>query len=410
MRRGMTLIELMVTVAVVAIALTVALGALLGFKQLVLLNNLKRETATQVRQAARFLERDLRLAGFGLEPALAFDFTVYAGLGSYCGGSPGGEAGSNPCPAARDRIDGSDELVFYARNPEYWGGDLAGEPEGMAWAVLATDAAAVTLSAHGGEYFGRGQILQLVCSGGAGSVYARVSQTTRVGAPGAAVVPVEGAVDGDPFTQSPATLLGDCGGVARAFLVERFRYFVEPAAVLADGSTSSFLMLDKGVDRNEDGQLDARDLIPIAPGLTDLQVAYLRPEPEPTEVGTAEGVPISFCSASERPLMGPSSCPGGLRVVQFTAGAGASDYPQYSYLSAGARSGLRLGPDGGNIVGVRLGLVGRSVSQASTRNTHPLLLNRAALGPDEQDQPFVYSTTELMVTTPNLHVRGLAYL
>ncbi len=51
-------------------------------------------------------------AGYGMAPSLAFDFNRYTG----------------PCPpllvsgsgCKRDRVDDSDELVFYARNPSYW--------------------------------------------------------------------------------------------------------------------------------------------------------------------------------------------------------------------------------------------------------------------------------------------------
>lgn len=408
-RRGVTLIELLVAMAILGVVVVVGMNALLGFKRVVEIANHRRLTHTQVRQAALFLDRDLRLAGYAMEPALALDFSVYAGSGTYCGSAPGVSAATNTCPSRRDRTDGPDELVFYARNPEYWGGDLASEPEGHAWTFTSATASSLTLSAHGGEYFARGQILQLVCSGGTTSAYVRVATSRSVGTAGATTLSLEAAVAGDPYTQSPEPFVASCAGAARVFQVERFRYFVDPAVVLGDGSTAPFLMLDRGVDRNQDDVVNGFDLIPVAQGIVDLQVSYLRPEPTLTEVGATRGVSIGWCDAAARPISGPGACAGGLRLVQFSAGAGASDYANYTYFvpSAGA---LRSGPDAANVASIRIALVGRSLSSTPATESHPLLLNRSELAPEELDQNAVFGTTELTVPTPNLQSRGLTFL
>lgn len=411
-RRGTTLIELMISLAILAILLSIAVATLLALSTVIRVSNLRRATASIVRQAARTLERDLSMAGYGIEPALAFDFTIYQGAGAYyCGGGPGGDVTGNSCPGIRDRIDRPDEVVFYARNPEYWGGDLGSEPEGKAWGVTGADADSVTISAHGGEAMRRGQILQLVCSGGTASAYVRVSRTTKPGM-GSVDVPIEAAVAGDPFTQSGAQFWAACGGLARAFQVDRYRYYIDPAVVLADGSTAPFLMLDHGVDRNEDGGIDVKDAIPIAPGITDLQLSYVRPE-DPAglvQVGGTSATLTAWCSNSSRPVTGPGSCPGGLRVVNFLADKGAGDYPSFSYLMVSAGAGLRKGADAANVTAVHVGVSGRSLTKAPVFETQPLLLNRSTLQPTDIKQPYVYDSAQLMVITPNLQARGLTFL
>ncbi|HET9452240.1 MAG TPA: hypothetical protein VFO83_15225 [Aggregicoccus sp.] len=405
---GTTLIEMMVTVVLVSFVMVLVFQTLLGFRALTQATHLRRQTAATARQALRFLEQDLQGVGYGLEPALGLDFTVYQGGGAYCGASPGGDVTASPCPALRDRIDGPDELVFYARNPGYWGGDLGGAPEGKAWSVVSASSSDVTLEAHGGEYFGRGQLLQLVCSGGDRHAYVRVSASLTVAAAGATSVTLESAVPGDPFTQSADTFLSDCGSVARAFLVDRFRYYVDPAVVLADGSTGSFLMLDRGVDRNGDDALDATDLIPIAAGIVDLQVSYIRPQPALVEVGASSGTALGFCNLDSRPPSAITPCAGGLGVVQFSAGAGAGDNQGFGYLETGGA--LRQAPHAANVAAVHVALVARSASRSDALQSQPLLLNRSELPASALDQPFVYSTAESVVSTPNLQARGLSFL
>jgi hypothetical protein len=406
--RGTTLIETMVTVALVSLVMALTFQTLLGFRALTQATHLRRQTAATARQALRFLEQDLQGLAYGIEPALALDFTVYQGNGAYCGASPGGDVTASPCPAQRDRIDGPDELVFYARNPGYWGGDLGGPPEGKAWSIVAASSSDLTLDAHGGEYLGRGQLLQLVCSGGARHTYVRVRDSVSLTAAGATAIALESAVAGDPFTQNAGVFMTQCGSVARAFLVDRFRYYVDPAVVLADGSTAPFLMLDRGVDRNGDGVLDAKDLVPIAQGIVDLQVSYVRPQPALVEVGATSGTALAFCNLTARPVNGPTVCAGGLGVVQFSAGAGAADYQGFSYLPGGG--GLRGSPHAANVAAVHVALVARSSARAETRQSQPLLLNRSELPASAQDQPFFYSVAESAISTPNLQARGLSFL
>jgi type II secretory pathway pseudopilin PulG len=405
---GTTLIEMMVTVALVSFVMALVFQTLLGFRALTQATHLRRQTAATARQALRFLEQDLQGVGYGIEPALALDFSVYQGSGAYCGPGPGGDVAASTCPALRDRIDGPDELVFYARNPGYWGGDLGGAPEGKAWSVLSASGTALTLEAHGGEYFGRGQLLQLGCSGGARHAYVRVSGSVSLGVAGANPVPLEAVVPGDPFTQSADSFMTDCGSVARAFLVDRFRYYVDPAVVLADGSTGSFLMLDRGVDRNGDDALDAEDLIPIAPGIVDLQVSYVRPEPALVEVGASSGTALGLCNLGSRPPNALAPCAGGLGVVQFSAGAGAADYEGFGYLNTGGA--LRQAPHAANVAAVHVALVARSTSRSEGLQSQPLLLNRSELPGSALNQPFSYSTAESAVSTPNLQARGLSFL
>jgi type IV pilus assembly protein PilW len=429
--RGVTLIELLVSLAIVGMVLGSALSALVGYQRYTKDINQKRRTQSAARFGASNIERDMRLAGYGMEPAMAFDFTVYDSNGNNCADT-GGSGLVNVCALRRDKIDGPDEIVFYGRNPEYWGADMAGAPEGRAWAVTASAGNTLTLTIHGGEYFGRGQILQLVCPGGAGSLYTQLSITYdfRNTAAGPQTLNTTPAVPGDPYQQSPGTFVtANCGGQARAFLIERFRYYVEPNTRLADGTTDSFLILDKGVDRDNDGDIDNNDLIPVARNVVDLQVAYVRPEPALTEVGAEAGKKIKFCDLTDRPVYTglPTALLGvcadgagvpGLRVVNYAQAPGASAYSSFSYLNAPrlqipgqaltANTFLRVSPDAANINGVHVVVVSISQDAVSNTDSFPLSLNRN--GQPAVRQNVSYSVSETIVPIENTRSRSLSYL
>ena len=302
--RGVTLVELMVGLAVVSVVLAMAGTALVSTMQVVNRGARQRGSQSQARAAAAFVERSLRMAGLGIDPALAFDFSVYRGLGASCA-SPGRVPPSADCQ--RDFADRPDELVFYARDPAYWGSIADAATEGRAWTVAAADAAGstLTLTLHGGEVLLPGQILQVVCSGGAKVAY--VTNQTRVNNPARGTVQLLGlglTAAGDPFHQ-PGALADPCfgDGTARAFAVDRFRFHV---ASYPDGAEQvPYLMLDTGLDRTGAGVGDPGNEIPIAEGIEDFQVVYERPSgPAPggvenAWVGETPGTvldPASFCA------------------------------------------------------------------------------------------------------------------
>jgi len=380
----MTLVELLVTMAVVAVVMTLVAGTLGGTLRLFGQGAKKRASQEQARSAAAFMERTLRLAGLGVEPALTFDFSVYQGLGATCP-NPGSVPPSPGCQ--RDFADRPDELVFYARDPAYWA-DSLGNPalgvppspavEGRAWLLASVAGNTLTLGMHGGELILPGQILQVVCSGGAQVTY--VTNRTRVvnparGAPQA--VTVGAAVAGDPFNQPGPLAASACftDGTARVFAVDRYRFHVQMYRDL-DGQPVPYLMLDTGLDRTGAGVADPNNEIPIAEGIEDMQVVYERPSRPPppngfetdTWVGETPGTVLdaaSFCqrvtTTSGAIACGPSDPPqGGLVLVNFAA-AGANNYSTYTYQTFATASAVRQSPDAANIRTVRIALTARAV-------------------------------------------------
>ncbi len=401
--RGMTLVELLVTVAVVAVVMSLVAATLGGTLRLFGQGTQRRASQEQARSAAAFVERALRIAGLGVEPALAFDFSVYRGLGATCP-NPGTVPPDATCQ--RDFVDRPDELVFYARDPGYWGDNL-GNPalgvqpspavQGRAWLLSGVAGTTLTLGMHGGERLLPGQILQVVCAGGTQVTY--VTNRSRVpagGSPspsnpaaGPVAIAVGAAVPGDPFNQPGPLAGGGCftDGTARVFAVDRYRFHVQMYRDL-DGQPVPYLMLDTGLDRTGAGVADPNNEIPVAEGIEDLQVVYERPSGPPpasgyetdTWVGETPGAVLAgagFCRRvplATGTLGGAISCgspdppQGGLVLVDFAA-AGAANYPAWSYYPFATASAVRQSPDAANIRTVRIALTARALRLDQVKRT-----------------------------------------
>lgn len=281
---GVTLVEMLVAVAASAIVLVGVIGAVRAQQDAFQGGQRVREAQGASRNALLFIEQKLALAGWGMDPVLAFDLS----------GQPGDLDGviwtAGPCPAAaapcvKDRIDGSDELVFFSRNPSYWipppdPPPAPGLLRGRVWQVAAFDPAndTVTVAARAGDLFLKGQILQGVCDQGQGQRYFTVAdnfgETTGVDAVPVAldknlVLTLMPDVLANPFRRQSA---GECPPT-RIFQIDRYRFHVRPDPV-GDGRHETYLMLDSGVDVDRDGLIDERDERILAQGVEILQVGY----------------------------------------------------------------------------------------------------------------------------------------
>jgi type IV pilus assembly protein PilW len=290
---GFTLLEMVVTLAASAIVLTLVVGSVLAQQEAFKGGQRVREAQAAARTAMLLVERKVAMAGYGLDPVLAFDFSGppakasatawYTGDGLVVDGSLCPDAAA---PCTKDRTDGSDELVFHARDPAYWADpNDASSIGGHAWAVSALDplAPSVTLEARRGDVFLQGQILLLVCEQAAGYRLATVAEATGEGL-GTTAAPLADSkklgiklmTEDDlenPFRRQSA---GDCAPT-RAFLVDRYRFHVRP--VRENGRWESYLVLDRGLDLSgpagtRDGSVDEHDEAIVAPGVEVLQVAY----------------------------------------------------------------------------------------------------------------------------------------
>lgn len=264
--RGFTLVELLIALAVAGICIGAAFAAFASQHRTLEALELARRTQGSGRDAMHTLERGVRMAGFGVDPRVAFDLRHY-------------RCTTSPC---RDRIDGADELVYVTRSSRYrldppgvTCARATGCFVGDAWHVDLADSGSVTLQARTGERFRKGQLLLLSCPGARTYSIGTVSTTTAVqSGDGALRVSFAAAVGGNPYRENNYADPCYSTGLASAFLVERSRWFIDTTSAAVPA-----LMLDTGVDLDLDGRTpdegDLDDLVTIASGVEDLQVAYV---------------------------------------------------------------------------------------------------------------------------------------
>jgi type IV pilus assembly protein PilW len=402
--RGFTLLEVVVTMGIMFIILGALFGVVSGQQAAFYQGNMQRAAQGSVRAALSFVEQKLALAGYGMDPSLAFDFT------STVAPCP---ALANPC--LRDRIDGNDELVFFARNPRYWvpdGTGLTAAPTGNVWVIAGLSNTSVTVVPRGTEVFAKGQILQAVCANATSYAYFTVDQTTAPGAANITLTPISAS---NPFARQDVAMADGCftGGTARLFLIDRFRFHVRPVSV--EGQVIPYLVLDRGLDARSDGWDEGEEIV-IAEGIESFQVAYDMNNPALAPRGATAGAAITFAGGA---LGTPSA--NGITTLQFPGGTpttGQTAYAPTSWygnaigppLPAGSP---RLTDHQANIRAVRVSLVGRAPAPNATGPGTGLLLpvlNQNTL-PSWVDQRASYGRTRVdaTITVRNMVARGLLY-
>lgn len=387
--RGFTLIELMIALGISVVVIAGSLMLLNAQRRTFQGGAVDRGLQEAGRVALMEMTGNLRMAGYGMDPGMAFDFgqarspQAQATLPE---GVAGVLFGGFECGAAvtcRDRIDAPDEIVFHSRDP-YFG-------------QLLTDHTTTSLKLRGplGRPLDRGQILQVVCYGGE-QVWAYVTVDARVEATGANDVPVtlqagQAAGDTSPiFPFQNALLANTCfGGVARVFAINRFRYYVESYAI--DGAVAAwgaagarpYLMLDQGLEDDA----GAKKVSMVAPDVEDLQLAYVFSLSAPgTQVrGATAGTRLA--NQADDIDLAPISTP---------------SIPIYATPS---RDAARTTGHPSNIRAVRVSVVVRQ-PEADIKISEPDLPaigNRAALVRDTNRRRAVFETT---VPVPNLDSRA----
>jgi prepilin-type N-terminal cleavage/methylation domain-containing protein len=376
--RGFTLIELLIAALATAVLVLGAASLLVAQQTTFRHTSSERAMNETGRIGLEHIARNLRAAGFGVDPGLVFDLGAQASARMDRGPSGGTfAAASLGCTTAiscRDRTDGPDELVFLSRDPSFGHALLAPGP--------TSGSTSLTLQGPLLQPLHQGQILQVMCYSGP-MAWAYVTVGAEVAAAPAATsvdVPIaSGGGTSYPFPLQNSLLgpgtpgnscfanvatAGDATTIPSAtkvFKVDRYRYFIQTHAadgtVVAWGTAGArpWLMLDHGVlDAGGNELIDV-----IAPDVEDLQVAYV------------------FPWDTVNPLVG------GTAGAAMSAGATSIDLsvspPVYSDdLAAIARQSHHPA----NVRAVRVGIVTRS-SQADTTlsNTYsvPALLNRPSL-------------------------------
>jgi type IV pilus assembly protein PilW len=379
--RGFTLIELTVSLVLAAI-LVAASVAILGQQQRALQRTgADRAMQENVRAALEEIGAGLRRAGFGIPPALAFDFSRMP------------PCDLEPAVACRDRIDGPDQVAFYARDPLFK-------------ATVASAPAESVLVIEGGVQrpLRRGQVLQVMCAGAAATAYVTVdravaaSWTPPAPPPATTSIPLQAGTGA--FPRENAALTSGCFATAvaglRVYRVDRFRYYVARFPDREGGAPAGrpYLMLDRGLE-DDDGTSRAE---PVAPDVEDLQVEYL--------------------------FVAPAT--GATRVVGATAGVRLADLPEGIDLAAAAPAldapsadPARATNHPANLRAVRLSIVARSPVPDPANAAKPLVQlvsSRGAALPAAGNRPvvqgddgFLRLRVETTETTRNLDSRGPFY-
>jgi type IV pilus assembly protein PilW len=344
-QRGFTLIEVLVASTIALLAMSVATLAFLSQQKAAVALDLTRVANEASRDALLEMDSSLRRLGWGIDPRYGLDFRNYS------------------CPAVpcRDKINAPDEIVFVARNPNYrWfdngvGGctTAGGCFTGKAWHGSVANTT-VTVVANVGDTFQAGRLLLVTCTNGTKATMARVAATVTAGAAGNLNVTVMAPVAGNPYIENAWSLPGADPCYASAvpqpniFLVDRYRY------AITNFNGIPWLVLDTGIDLNGNAILpdnggDLNDLIPIAKGVEDMQIAYMY----------APGTTYGFAATDTNTNWIVGDVSGGVEEPNPTLAA-----PQYTTPSNDA---TRFNLHPANIRGVRITLSIRSLQTDQSR-------------------------------------------
>jgi len=243
-QRGFTLIELMVGSAVTFLTVLAVSAAFLGYTQSFYTQAGIRGGQASLRQTHQMVVRNLRMAGYGVEPPLAFDFPT-----------------SWRDDASRNR---SDRLVFRMRNPAF--NALAASVTGLT-ITLPVDRPLP-------ESLRRGQILQIVCQGGVAWTYAQVRDDA---AKGSLAVQLMSATGTFPLLNdfSPSCYNSGAGGLGvHVFKIDVFDYSIH--FIDDDGAPSTvgrpYLFRRHGLNETDPDTYGE----PVAEDIEALRVTFVR--------------------------------------------------------------------------------------------------------------------------------------
>jgi len=387
-RRGFTLIELMLSVAITSVVVSVISIFLLKQSQASVKQTQQRTLEETGRQALLEIATSVRLAGAGIDPTAAFDFDRYkcGGSATTCNNNAGRETPPTAAtPGLRDKTDGPDELVVSYRDPIFSRKLSAINGTGPYVVTFDPKAPALTTTIN------QGRIAMLLCSGADPVSYMAVSTDAVAGATSVSLRPLTN--DDGYFPQ--ATPTDPCFGKGTLALVERVRYFV---ANDTDGVPSLFR--DRG---------RPNDPVVLFRGIEDLQLAYQ------IGTGTAPGGPPAGSTVAPAPT--PPACRGTSWV--FGACAGQAETPTET---AGTLDWINDGYDvpsrytgyAANIRAVYITVVARGAQSSPDKagDTPPALLppaalaNRTAPPPDPAGRKYVRTVLSMSEQTPNLLSRA----
>jgi type IV pilus assembly protein PilW len=365
--RGFTLVELMIAAVIGTIVVGGAALLMINQQRAFTAGADDRALQESGRLALEDITTNLRIAGYGVDPAMAFDFGQMANApmdraptGTLV--SLTGHACATPVQC-RDSATRPDELVFLARDM-FFNHAVTAAPTTSAVKIRGP----LKVPLH------KGQILQLACySGTLDWAYVTVDTEVPVNAATGSIDVAIASHTGTDFPFQNDWLLRPCfsGGAVAALKVDRFRYFIgtydTAGATKAWGTAGArpFLMLDQGLL-----DADGKPILTVtAPDVEDLQVTYLFPAataPAATSVPAVVGTQLTNAA-------------GGVDL------APAVGIPSYATARTAAS---RFTNHPANIRAVRVAVAVRSVEKRSTGGTAlddqiPAAGNRAAVAAPE---------------------------
>lgn len=274
--RGVTLLELVVAMAVSTLVAAAGVVLLVSQQRAFRSGSDDRAMQETARMALEEITSGLRMAGYGLDPVLAFDFGDLANV-RIDRAPPGilvavpGRNCATPV-ACRDSEAAADELVFRSRDPAF---------NHLTTAAATTSKLEITgpLNAP----LRKGQILQVACLSGTldwAFVTVGADRPATTGAGSVEITLKAGA--GTDFPLQNAWLDRPCfqvPGQVSVLKVDQFRYVVryfDAAGATADWNAVGarpFLLLDRCLTDPDEPAV----LTPVAADVEDLQITYLFP-------------------------------------------------------------------------------------------------------------------------------------
>lgn len=282
--RGFTLLELMVSTAIAAVAAVAITAAFVSQARQYHAQANRSAVQASARQGLDLIEDSLRTAGFGVDPDRVFL--------AYDGFDP---AAPNAPVAGRP-----DALTVHARDPLFRRRVVSVSNTKVTWEPKLT------------EPLREGQILLLLCWKANDYRYVTVGETTAADAteaqlstvPAAAESPVSRpglrfhqlqANPAEAFDGSLPGCLNASTPAEPAFMVkvDRASFYVDTFDDDDDPKTppTPYLMLHRGIDVNGQDGVTADDAVPVAAGVEQLQVAYVMNSP-PVQVGAQSAIPL----------------------------------------------------------------------------------------------------------------------
>lgn len=364
---GFTLIELMIGVTINILVMSAVGAAIVGMQRAYQTETTIRSATEASRSVSQLLERELRMAGYGIHPVHAFDM-----------------AGTGLADPTKDNYAGSgfttDDLAFRYRDPAY-----------LRRGYLNSGGSTLTLAVSpGGSSLGidlpAQTALLLACPGAREWAIYRTGGAATAGA-GSVGVAIDGSL-ANPETGAAANpaCLQESANPAFVMLVREVRLRIQ------DFDGRPYLVRFTNLRTPDPAINDQFD--PIAADVEDFQVAYAMNRPTTTS---------SCCAAL-------AAIDGGGNANWVLADAAAEALPSIQVFrprySLRYDDPLRFTADPGNVRGVRMTAVVRSASRS--RNgivSAPVSLENHVLAAAAADG-FYRSLVTMSIRTPNLQSKS----